>query len=129
MKFSTKSSYGLRTMIQLARNYNKGNLSLATIAKKENISLGYLEKSMVQLKAKKLVKSTKGVKGGYVLARAPSKISIKEILEALEGTLSPFHCIDIKCPSEDCGARKVWQKLDREIKRTLEKMTLKELIK
>ena len=128
MRFSTKSSYGLRAMISLAKNYNKGSLSLATIAKKEGISLGYLERLMAQLKAKKLVQSTKGVKGGYVLAKAPSKISVKEILEALEKTLSPFYCVDIKC-SKNCGAKKVWQKLDVAIKDTLTKMTLADLIK
>jgi len=130
MKFSTKSSYGLRAMIQLARNYKKGSLSLTKIAKSEGISLGYLERLVAQLKNKDLVKSLRGVSGGYSLSRSPQKISIREIFEALEGSLAPYYCAEMgsKC-LRDCGARQVWQKLDEAIMTTLSKIKLNDLTK
>ena len=131
MKFSTKSSYGLRVMIQLADNYNQGSLSLKKIAESEKLSLGYLEAIAAKLKSQKLIKSTKGVNGGYQLTREPKDISIKEIFVALEGTISPFYCAEPEriCKVKNCGARKVWEILNIEISKTLDKMKLKDLIK
>ena len=117
-------------MIRLAKNYKQGSLSLATIAKEEKISLGYLERLVAKLKSKGLVKSSKGIKGGYILSRQPKQISIKEIFEALEGSIAPFYCVEPKnfCSRKNCSARVVWEKLDGEIKKTLGKITLKDLI-
>lgn len=131
MKFSTKSSYGLRAMIRLAQSYKTGSLSLAKIARSEGISLGYLERLAVKLKKEGLIKSSKGVNGGYSLSRDPRKISIQQILEALEGTVAPFYCAEVTnpCPVETCPARKVWQRLDTEIRKTLSRMSLAEVIK
>lgn len=118
-------------MIRLAQNYNHGSLSLGVIAKEEKISLGYLERLAAKLKICQLVKSSKGVNGGYVLSRSPKNISVKEIFEALEGTIAPFYCAEPKnfCGKKDCLAKLVWQKLDKEIKRTLDKITLSELVR
>ncbi|MFA6534169.1 MAG: Rrf2 family transcriptional regulator [Patescibacteria group bacterium] len=131
MKFSTKSSYGLRAMIQLARHYRGGSLSLGEISRREKISLGYLEKIMASLKSAKLVDSAAGIKGGYMLTESPAKISIKEIFEALEGSVTPFACAEAEsfCTAKDCGARLVWQKLNQAIKKTLKQITLAEIIK
>jgi Rrf2 family protein len=131
MKFSTKAEYGLRAIIRLARSEKVGPLSLSQIAKEEKISLAYLERLIAKLKKAGLVRSTKGVKGGYVLARESKKITVKEIFEALEGTLAPYRCVGIgkvMCASGYCATRQVWQKLQEQIIKTLDAITLKDLI-
>ncbi|MBU4332113.1 Rrf2 family transcriptional regulator [Patescibacteria group bacterium] len=132
MKFSTRSSYGLRAVIDLAKNYGQGALSLHEISKKEKISQSYLERLMASLKMAKIIKSTRGVKGGYELTRAPSKVSVAEVVTALEGSLAPFTCVDgdvkLICKDECCKVRKVWIELKRSMEKTLEGMMLSDLL-
>jgi len=133
MKFSTKASYGLRAMVDLAKKQGKEPYSLAKIAEDEKISLAYLERLFAKLKRAGLIISTKGVKGGYRLAKPASKISIREIFLALEGNLSPYNCLDLtnacKLSGCDCSAKKVWQLLECEINKTLESIKLSQLTK
>jgi len=132
MKFSTRAEYGLRAILRIAKT-KKRPYSLAKIAKIEGISLGYLEKLLAKLKKAGLVKSTKGMKGGYILNYSPTKIKISQVIQALEGTLAPFYCVDkrhgkISCPP-GCLTQQVWLKLYQQINKTLEKITLANLIK
>ncbi len=133
MKFSTRSSYGLRAVIDLAKNYGQAPLSLREIAEKERISQAYLERLAAALKSAKIIKSTRGVKGGYELTRAPAKISVAEVVAALEGSLAPFSCVDgdvkLLCGYNCCCVRKVWQELKKSIEKTLGSMTLEDLTK
>ena len=133
MKFSTKSSYGLRAIVDLAKKQGQEPYSLANIAKDENISLAYLERLFAKLKRAKLIKSTKGVKGGYRLAKPAIKISVRDIFLALEGDLSPYNCVKLanacKLSGCDCSAKQVWRLLECEINKTLESIKLSQLIK
>lgn len=131
--FTTKTEYGLRAMAVLARVKGEGPISLAQIAKKEHISQPYLERLFARLKADDLVKSAKGVSGGYLLARKPKKISIFEIVEALEGPLAVFYCLldentKVTCSHRECLTKKVWHELQKNIIHTLRKFTLADLI-
>jgi len=133
MKFSTRTTYGLRAMIILAKNYDKNNISLSKIAKEENISLGYLERLFARIKKAGLVKAEKGSSGGYVLAKDSKEITIFEIIKALEGKMSPFHCLSedgkIYCSTNcKCGATKVLVKVQNAVNNTLKSINLKELI-
>jgi Rrf2 family transcriptional regulator, cysteine metabolism repressor len=133
MKFSTRTTYGLRAMINLAKNREKGSLSLGVLAKEENISLAYLERLFAGLKKAGLVKAEKGATGGYTLAYAPEKISVFDIVKALEGKLSPFYCMGedgkIYCASKcHCGATRVLSKVQEAVSTTLKSMNLGELI-
>lgn len=132
MIFSTRAEYGLRAILRIAKNEKKP-YSLAKIAKIEEISLGYLEKLLAKLKKAGLVKSTKGMKGGYILNYSPAKIKVSQVIQALEGTLAPFYCVDkrhgkISCP-RGCLTQKVWLKLYAQINKTLNKISLADLIK
>ena len=132
MKFSTKAEYGLRAIVRVAKSGQKP-CSLAKIARQEGISLNYLEKLMAKLKKARLVKSAKGMRGGYFLARAVDKIKVKEIISALEGTLAPFYCVSVQgkkntCP-RSCLTQRVWVKLYKEIIKTLNHISLADLIK
>ncbi|HGE71317.1 TPA: Rrf2 family transcriptional regulator [Candidatus Poribacteria bacterium] len=132
MKLSTRSRYGVRLMFELALNYGKGSLLLKDIAKRQDISEKYLSKLIIPLKGAGLVNSIRGAHGGYVLAQDPNKISIKEIVDVLEGDISPVECVKNKsiCDrSLDCPIRDVWCKLDRQISNTLESISLQDIVK
>ena len=132
MKFSTRTTYGLRSMIRLAGGYGKENISLASIAREENISPKYLERLFARLKKEKLITSEKGSTGGYSLARDPKEITVFEIVKTLEGNMSPFHCLDesgkIYCSSKcKCGATSVLVKVQHAVNSTLKGIKLSEL--
>jgi len=132
MRFSTKSEYGLRAIINLAKHQKKQPYSLAKIAHEEKISLAYLERLFAKLKKAGLVISTKGVKGGYKLGKSLNQISVRDILSVLEGSLAAYTCAGLKCSGSKkfgCQAQFVWHKLDQEINKTLESIKLSELIK
>lgn len=133
MIFTTKAGYGLRATVQLAKNYSKKPYSLNKISRTEGISLAYLERLISTLKKKGLVESVKGSRGGYMLARAPGKITVFEIVGALEGSTASFYCVGKKnrqncCPGK-CATKDVWFRLQGEIDKTLKNISLNDLIK
>jgi Rrf2 family cysteine metabolism transcriptional repressor len=132
MKLSTRSRYGVRLMFELALNYGKEPVLLRNIAKNQEISEKYLSKLIIPLKAAGFVNSLRGAHGGYILAKEPVKISIKEIVEVLEGDISPVECV--KNPSlckrvSICPTRDVWCKLNNEISETLKNISLEDIVK
>ena len=84
---STKGSYGLAAMYELALNYGRGHLQIRDIAEKANIPQNYLEQILSTLRKEGLIQSIRGAGGGYLLAKAPNTISVFDILVALEGEL------------------------------------------
>jgi len=119
-------------MINLSRKSAVDNISLPEIAREENISLKYLERLFSKLKKSGLVISEKGMSGGYKLAKNSKDINVFEIITALEGALSPFHCVDekgkIKCSSKcSCGATSVLLKVQQAVNSTLKKTKLSDL--
>jgi len=129
MKISTKSQYGLRAMIYLAKNKDR-ICSLTEISKKEKISFDYLEKIFLKLEKAGLVRSKKGPLGGYYLAKNPKKIKIGEIISALEKNIFLVKCLDEICPQQSkCLAKNFWKKLNDNIQKTLNSITLANLLK
>ncbi|MFA5047798.1 MAG: RrF2 family transcriptional regulator [Patescibacteria group bacterium] len=131
--FTTKTEYGLKAMVALARNKGKKPLPLAQIAKKQHISQSYLEQLFAKLKANNLVKSSKGTDGGYVLYRPAKNINVFEIVEALEGTLAVFYCMSeesnkIVCQAKGCLTKVIWNELQNNIIKTLRKFKLSDLV-
>lgn len=133
MKFSTRSEYGLRALAQIGRLSCIEPASLAKIAKKEGISKQYLEHLIAKLKKAKILKSAKGIKGGYRLSRPPSRITVLEIIEALEGIIKPYNCLTSQlrsqCGKETCCPKVVWQKIQKSLTKTLKEITLVDLVK
>lgn len=132
MMFTTKTEYGLRAMVALAKSSLKEPVSLAQISKQGHISQSYLEHIFSKLKANDLVKSVKGVSGGYVLSRPARKINVFEIVEALEGPLAVFYCMSQEkepgvCNVKSCLTKKVWHELQKNMITTLRKFTLADL--
>jgi Rrf2 family protein len=133
MIFSTRSTYGLRAMINLAKHEKLGSVSLALIAKEENISLKYLERLFASLKKAGLVKSEIGASGGYKLVKSAKKINIYDIIIALEGELNAFHCTGkdkkIYCGSKcKCEVTMVLSKVEQAINSTLKDIELSQLL-
>jgi len=128
IKVSKKSQYGLRAMVLLAKSYrSKQVLSTKIISKKEGVPFDFLEKIISQMERAGLVKSKKGVQGGYMLSRLPSKITAKDIVSVLEGEESTVDCAFCG-RSKKCLTKNVWGKIDMAINKTLKSITLKDLI-
>jgi len=131
MQISTKVRYGTRAMLDLALHYGNGPVLLKDIARRQEISLKYLDRICSSLKAAGLVKSLRGSKGGYVLNKPPSKITISQINEALEGSLVLVECVNNKnfCPRVNfCVTRDIWQELGKTMDSVLENTTLEDLV-
>lgn len=127
MQISKKSQYGLRAMVCLAKKNRKEFFSLKDISEKEGIPFDFLEKIMSKLEKIKLVRAKKGIQGGYILAKNPEKITAKDIVAALENTTA------VDCSfcgkSKKCLTKNVWRKIDAVISKTLQSITLAELIR
>jgi Rrf2 family protein len=97
MKLSTRTRYGVRAILELALNDDKGPLQLKIIAHRQDISLKYLEQLMAILRTTGFVKSLRGAKGGYVLAKAANQIKLSDVFGALEGPSA----ITVECLDDD----------------------------
>ncbi len=129
MKLSTKTRYGTRILFELALNYKKGIMQLYEIAKNQNISEKYSEQIISQLRSAGFVISQRGSQGGYILARDPANINLREIVEVLEGSIKLLDCLETaSCDkSGRCPAQNVWKNLSDTIAETLEKVTLENM--
>ncbi len=131
MKISTKVRYGTRAMLELASRYGEGPIELKEVAKKENISLKYLEQVIIPLRSTGLVKSVRGSKGGYLLAKPPSEICLNDLVETLEGPIHLAECLkDPKTcqKSPFCVSRDVWKEVSEAIYRIFRSVTLEEMV-
>jgi len=131
VKLSARSRYGVRMMLELAFNYGNGPAFLKDIAAKEEISEKYLSQLVIPLKAAGLINSIRGAHGGYILAKEPSEISLKNIIEVLEGNLDLVNCIKDSSSCNrvsGCITRGVWTKLGDKVKEVLGSFTLGDLV-
>jgi Rrf2 family protein len=131
MRISTKIRYGARAMLELASHYGEGPIELKEIAKKENISLKYLEQVINPLRAAGLVKTIRGSKGGYSLAKPPSEICLYDMVETLEGPLNLLECLRDpkvcqKVPS--CVTRDIWKVVSDAISKIFYSVTLEDMV-
>ncbi len=116
MRFTTKTEYGLNCLVYMARRVPREMVTIRDIAQKERFSLPYIEKILQRLRSAHIVVSHQGKNGGYSLARPPSEITLKEIIEALEGGTFEVYCEPeirehIVCTHLCmCGIRSVWAK-------------------
>jgi len=114
MKLSTKSRYGVRAIIEIARNYGMKPVKRKDIVSRQNIPDSYLENILVVLRDSGLINTLRGVNGGYVLKKDPSDIILLDVITALQGPLSPVDCLDNArkcCRIDTCPTRDVWQEL------------------
>ncbi len=132
MKISTKGRYALRMMYDMAINSSGSAMPLKEIAKRQNISIKYLEQIVILLNRAGFVKSIRGAQGGYLLARDPSEYTIGMILRLTEGSMAPVACLDDdvnQCPhAAECPTLFVWEKLNDAVKCVIDNVTLQDII-
>ena len=134
MKLTTRGRYAVMAMADLALFREKGPTSLTDISLRQNISLPYLEQIFIKLKNKKLVKSIRGAKGGYVLETSPEEIKISNIITAVDEEVKMLNCKkDSKkgCnnKSTKCITHNLWDQLDQHINPFFEKVKFQDLVK
>jgi len=131
MKLSTRTRYGIRAILELAKNDGNRPLQIKMIAQRQDISVKYLEQLMTILKSAGFVRSIRGSKGGYLLARAPNEIRLNEVFNCLEGLVTTVECVRDSnyCQrTTDCVTRQVWTQVQNAIKNVLQSITLQDLV-
>jgi len=131
MKLSTRARYGARAVLELALNYGKGITTLHDIAQKQNISERYLERMMSTMVSAGLVTSSRGQHGGFSLAKSPSEIRLSQVIQVVEGSLSPVSCLDNPkfCKRVNaCVTRDIWEKMKKAMLDVLDSITLQDMI-
>ena len=132
MKLSTRSRYGTRLMVDIARNSNLGPVRIHDIAKRQDISVKYLEQLIIPLKKADLIKSMRGPKGGHLLGKPKEKITVGGIVRVLEKDTGLVPCVettDMCNMSDSCVTRDLWLKATAAVYDILDSVTLSDLIK
>ena len=131
MRLSTRSRYGTRLMQDLAQHYDKGPVRIGEIAKRQDISVKYLEQLIIPLKQSNLISTIRGPKGGHMLARPPDQISVGQIVRALEGATELVGCIENpgECErSGSCLTRGIWEEASKAMYEKLNSITLSKML-
>ena len=131
MKLSTRSRYGARILVDLARNKDKGPIQIGEISKRQYISVKYLEQLIRPLKKAKLVTSVRGPKGGHLLKEKPENITLGQIVRLFEGQTDLVECISYpeKCAmSDDCQVRLAWRDATKVLYKKLDSTTISDLM-
>lgn len=127
---STRSRYGLRFLVELAQRKEEGPVDLGSVAQHQGIPETYLAKLAISLRNAGIIRSARGAKGGYELARPPSEISVEEVVEVLEGHISLLECTERpgSCTrSADCPTLPVWTGLEGVVRRYLSDVKVEDL--
>lgn len=132
MKISTRTEYGIRVLVVLARRHGDGPVSLAGVAKAEKLPHAYLEQLMRDLRRAGLVIATRGQAGGYQLARDPEAIHLADAVRALEGPLLEMPCAGVDsleaCDRpQPCSVHEVFQRVHESLAASLTSTTLAEV--
>lgn len=133
MRLSTKSRYGLRAIFDLAYNCGTESCQIQDISRRQNISQRYLEQIFQSLKKAGILKSKRGPQGGYILAKSPKEITVRDIISATEGDLLLVECATsgrkrIPCDIDGiCATQSVWQEAAQLLDNFFATLTLHDL--
>jgi Rrf2 family protein len=131
MRISTKGHYGLRSLIDVALNQDRGPVTLNDIARRQSVSVKYLWQVINPLRLSGFLHVTRGAKGGYVLAKDPEEINMLDVLTTLEGPLSILDCLkdESTCNrTHACAARSVWMDVNQAAEHALAGITLAKVL-
>jgi Rrf2 family protein len=131
MKVSTRGRYGLRALLDLAVHQGEGMVLLKDIARRQEVSLPYLEHLITPLIAGGLVKSTRGARGGVLLLKPPAEVKLTEVVQLLEGSIAPVDCVNdprVCSRSASCVTRDIWIQIKDAIIQVLDSTTLQDLV-
>ncbi len=131
MKVSTRAEYGLRALIDLANHYGEGPVQSHAIASRQGLPEPYLNQLMAALHRAGLVTSKRGPAGGHMLARPPEAINLREAFTVLEGSTSPWWCVEVEDPdcvyAPGCGLRPLWQAITVAVEQVLSNHSLADI--
>ena len=130
MKLTTRSRYAVNALTELSFLQSTGPVSLSDISTNQNIELSYLEQIFRKLRIAGIVKSIRGRNGGYVYAKNPANISIKEIMHAVDEVLDATKCNGtFACQNgKKCVTHDLWHDLNLVVEDYLEKITIESLV-
>jgi Rrf2 family iron-sulfur cluster assembly transcriptional regulator len=133
IKISTRVMYGLRAMIYMGLNYDRLPISLNEIALNQNIPIRYIEQIFIRFKKAQIIKSVRGINGGYSFNDNFDSLTLLDIVVAADGSVIPVWCLNPlskrKCPIvEECMLAEVWRGLAKEIEDYLSSIKLKNLV-
>lgn len=132
MRVSTRSDYGLRALIELAGHYGSGPLQSSEIALRRHVPEQYLDQLLTTLRKAGFIRSVRGPAGGHELVRAPESVTVREVIEALEGSLSPVAWLDEPPEATDhphlCGQREIWENVRDATSKILESYSIADLL-
>ena len=132
VKISTKGRYALRMLIELASHTEEGFVSLKEISENQGISKKYLEQIVPMLNKSGILRTNRGNRGGYMLARSARETTVGDVLRATEGSLAPVSCLDYEvndCPrAANCATLFVWEGLAHVIAEYLDGVTLQDIL-
>jgi Rrf2 family protein len=131
LKLSTRTRYGTRALLDLARYQGDKPVQLKEIARRQNISLHYLEHIITPLVGAGIIRSTRGARGGLQISRKPENIKLSEVVNLLEGAITPVDCVtDPECceRADSCVTRDIWSEMKNAIDKTLDSITLQDLL-
>jgi Rrf2 family protein len=135
MNISTRGRYGLRALLEIAVQSDQGPITIRDISEKQQMSVSYLEQILHRLKKAGIVKSIRGARGGYVLARKVDQITVNQVIEALDGPISFSYCDSPQLREKSCigpsacVSRALWKRLEQLIEGVLSSVTLADLRK
>ena len=136
MKITTRSSYTVRALLDLAQNSVDGRpVRLSDISRREGISHAYLEQLFNRLKKVEVVRGRKGPGGGYILAKIPELVLMGEVIKAVEGEEKLFLCTEEHSDGESCQrypgctTHLLWEKLSASFQDYLNSISLADLLK
>lgn len=132
MMISTRGRYALRVLIDLAEHYPDKYIPMKDVAKRQGLSLKYIERIMPALSKGKLVEGVHGKGGGYRLTKSPEDYKVGEILRLTEGNLAPVACLECDAkPCEraaECRTLPMWRKFHMMVNEYFDSITLAELV-
>lgn len=133
MKISTKGRYAVRLMLDIAEHSNGENVSIKDVAKRQDISLKYLEQIVNMLSKKGYLKSQRGSLGGYKMTRPPEEYTVGDILRVTEGDMAPVACLEDEenaCQRAGvCPTLGFWQGLYKTVNDYMDSVTIADLMK
>ncbi|HOJ49978.1 MAG TPA: Rrf2 family transcriptional regulator [Spirochaetota bacterium] len=115
MKLSTRSRYGIRILLEIARNYGEKVTSVKEISLSQNLPRKYVEQIIIKLKKNGIINGERGIKGGYVLKDPPSEIRLDKIISILENDIKLVDCKGCSAFSK-CNTRKVWEGAEKRLR-------------
>ena len=136
MKFSTQEEYGLRCLIQIAKEGSDGSLTIQEIGKREGLTTPHVAKLLMILRKSGFIKSMRGQSGGYTIAREPAEVVVGDVLAALGGRLYDDSFCDRHVGSRNvcshsvgCAVRDLWEDVQKAIDSVVNQITLADLIR